>query len=101
MCFERSWIALVLAVACLALGCKKSEAPRSGHWATCTCPYLTDYDDLAKHELEVCVPQGTKPEEAAYGCATKLTHGPAEACTCGPLGASCESVEACKSKEYK
>ena len=101
MCLERSWISLVLVMACLTPGCKKSGAPKPGHWVACTCPYLTDYDDVAKHQLEVCVAEGVKPEEAAYGCASKLTHGPAEACTCGPPKGPCESADACKSKEYK
>ena len=70
-------------------------------WVACTCPYLTDFDDVAKHQLEVCVPAGTKPEEAAYGCASQLTHGPAEPCTCAPPTGPCDGKELCRSKEYK
>lgn len=94
-------LSLVLIAVVLGFGCKKSESAKPGQWVSCTCPYLTDYDDVAKHSLEVCVPDGTKAEEAAYGCASKLTHGPAEPCTCGQPTGPCEGVEACKSNEYK
>ncbi len=97
----RTWPWLVALMLPFATGCKKSESPKPGRWVTCTCPYLTDYDDVAKHSLEVCVPEGTNPEEAAYGCATRLTHGPAEPCTCGKPGGPCEGAERCKSNEYK
>lgn len=101
MRLERSWVPVVGIAFALGLGCKKTEEPRPGQWVSCTCPYLTDYDGVAKHSLEVCVPEGESPEKAAYGCATKLTHGPAEACTCQLPKGPCEGLEACKSNEYK
>lgn len=93
---------LVLALLGLlvGLGCKSGKG-RAGQWVSCTCPYLTDFDGVAKHSMDVCVPEGTKPEQAAFHCATKLSHGPAEACTCDSPQGPCDGLEACRSKEYK
>ncbi|HNS95498.1 MAG TPA: hypothetical protein PKL73_01015 [Polyangiaceae bacterium] len=88
---------VVLAMFC---GCK-SEKSTSGRWVACTCPYLTDYDEPAKHTLRVCVPDGENAEETAFGCASKLVHGPAEACRCDPPAEVCDSPKACISNEYK
>lgn len=101
MPISRAAVLLIATLLPFAIGCKKSEPPKPGAWVTCTCPYLTDYDDVAKHSLEVCVPQGGKPEKAAFECASKLTHGPAEACTCGEPKGPCDTASPCKSNEYK
>jgi hypothetical protein len=93
------WIIVSLAVV-FGLGCKSDKAG-AGQWVSCTCPYLTDYDDVAKHALDVCVPEGKKAEQEAYHCATKLAHGPAEACRCGEPQGPCDGLETCRSKEYK
>lgn len=82
-------------------GCKRDQPQQQGKWASCTCPYLTDYDQVATHNLEVCVPEGVKPEQAAYNCAGKLTHGPAEPCTCKEPSGACDGKMTCKSNEYK
>ena len=101
MLSKRHWIPIVVVLLAAAAGCKKSEPPKPGKWVECTCPYLTDFDDVAKHSLEVCVPEGMKAEKAAFGCASKMTHGPAEPCTCGQPKGPCEVAEDCKSNEYK
>jgi len=73
---------VVLAMFC---GCK-SEKSTSGRWVACTCPYLTDYDEPAKHTLRVCVPDGENAEET---------------CRCDPPAEVCDSPKACISNEYK
>lgn len=91
---------VVAVVAVFALGCSRDQ-PRAGQWVPCTCPYLTDYDDVAKHELQVCVPPGQDAKKMAYDCASKLTHGPAEACTCQAPAGACDGTQVCQSSEYK
>ena len=98
----------VLHVAFIALvlmpgtsGCSKKGKPFKGQWYQCTCPYLTDFDDVAKHSLDVCVPEGATPTKEAYECATHLTHGPSEACTCAAAKGPCDGSRLCKSNEYK
>jgi hypothetical protein len=97
---RQTFFLVLLVVASAAAGCK-SEESKPGKWFTCSCPYLTDFDGMAKHSLEVCVPEGTKPVDAARGCASKLAHGPVETCTCEPPGEACDGLKACKSNEYK
>ena len=94
-------LALLISANLLASsGCKRTK-PFKGQWYQCTCPYLTDFDDVAKHSLDVCVPEGHQPNKDAYECATHLTHGPSEACTCGAAKGTCDGSQMCKSNEYK
>ena len=94
-------LGLLVLVAVLSSSCKKAPPKTDGHWYRCTCPYLTDFDDVAKHSLDVCVFPGSDPAKAAYDCATHLTHGPTEACSCGPARGPCDGSRICKSNEYK
>gem|GEM_PF-626355 len=80
-------------------GCRSSSRP--GRWVTCNCPYLTDFDDVAKHSLDVCVPPDGDAVKLAQDCASRIVHGPPEACTCGGVGGPCDGTESCRSNEYK
>ncbi|MCU0694522.1 MAG: hypothetical protein MUF54_24335 [Polyangiaceae bacterium] len=82
-------------------GCSKRQESKPGVWFACTCPYLTDFDDVAKHQLEVCVPEGSRPEQRAQACASQLTHGPSEDCSCSGQRGPCDGKELCRSNEYK
>ena len=91
---------LLLVLLLIPSGCKHEQA-EPGNWTTCICAYLTDFDDPAKHSLDICLPQGTNAEHEALACAGKLAHGPVENCTCAPPGEICHETRACKSNEYK
>lgn len=101
-----AWLMTALFPALLSLlaACSKPPAddkPVTGQRAACDCPYLTDYDQVANHSVEVCVPPGQDPQKTANQCAGKLTHGPAEPCKCQPAQGTCNTQTPCASKEYK
>lgn len=100
---HRRWIAIgpLLALASCLAACRDGT-PRGGRWVTCNCPYLTDFDDVAKHSLDVCVPPNRTALELAQECASRVVHGPPEACTCQQQpGDPCDGTETCRSNEYK
>jgi hypothetical protein len=90
----------VLLLLVLPVGCRQAEN-KLGKWFFCTCAYLTDFDDPAKHSLDVCVPEGADAQDHARGCASKLAHGHVESCTCEQSGEACFEIKACRSKEYQ
>ena len=62
---------------------------------------LTDFDGVAKHSIDVCVPAGEAAEQMAHDCASHMVHGPSEPCTCGVPGRPCDGQDPCKSNEYR
>ncbi|MCL2824054.1 MAG: hypothetical protein FWD57_08695 [Polyangiaceae bacterium] len=87
-----------LAILLVAVGCKRGDT-KPGRWLACTCSYLTDYDDIAKLSIDVCVEDGTNTMDAAVGCASKLAHGHVDSCSCGQLGETCAGLRECRSSE--
>ena len=82
------------------IGCGR-DTPRDGHWVTCTCPYLTDFDQVAHHSVDVCVAPNESALEVGKNCAARVAHGPTESCTCNPPRESCDGKEPCRSNEYR
>ncbi|MCS6902090.1 MAG: hypothetical protein RMJ98_20930 [Myxococcales bacterium] len=79
-----------LLMALLLAGCKRAEPPRKGHLVTCTCTYLTDFDDTARIDVEVCVPEGLDHQREAAHCALQSAHNHIDGCACKPPGTSCD-----------
>jgi len=90
----------LVALAALVVSCR-SDGPRAGRWVTCNCPYLTDFDDVAKHSVDVCVPPGADATELGRDCAARVAHGPPDACKCEGPREPCDGREACRSNELK
>ncbi|MCU0654588.1 MAG: hypothetical protein MUF64_04640 [Polyangiaceae bacterium] len=78
-----------LALVALA-GCKKNEPPRQGRLLSCTCTYLTDFDDTARIDVEVCVPDGLDHQKEAAHCALQSAHNHLDGCSCKPPGVVCD-----------
>ncbi len=89
-----AWLLLLVA------SCSRSQASQ-GKWTSCSCPYLTDFDDRATHNVEVCSPSPEKAPALAVQCAERLAHGHVDACTCAAPTTDCVSTDPCKSEEYK
>lgn len=70
--------------------CRRSPDESSGHRFGCLCSYLTDFDDNARIEIDVCVPSSKPTLEIAATCASDASRNPAETCTCGPPGEACD-----------
>ncbi|HEU4410451.1 MAG TPA: hypothetical protein VFS43_34670 [Polyangiaceae bacterium] len=79
----------MLALAAAAGGCRRPAEGASGRAYTCLCSYLTDYDDTARIEVDVCVPSSKTPPEAAATCASDLSRNYAESCSCGSPRDAC------------
>ncbi len=90
----------LLALAAFLAACRTGTS-RAGLWVTCNCPYLTDYDDVAKHSVDICVPPGESATDLARDCAAHVAHGPPDACTCESPRGPCDGTQPCKSNEYK
>jgi hypothetical protein len=88
----------LLLLSCLATAlcaCPRSRR-EPGRWVTCSCSWLTDFDDRASHKVEVCVPAGRTAETAAAECASRHVPGHFESCACEPPRAVCDGAEPCR-----
>lgn len=84
-------VALAALAALVALGaCRRTPGESSGRRHGCLCTYLTDFDDSARIEIDVCVPASKPTLEVAATCASDASRNPAESCTCGPPGEACD-----------
>ncbi len=84
------WRVILTASACGALvGCT-SSAPRTGQRVSCHCSYLTDYDDTAKVDVEVCVPTGRDTTKEASVCAMQSAHNHIDRCDCQAASGPCD-----------
>lgn len=65
------------------IGCGKTvSAP--GKRVACTCTFLTDFDDAARVDVDVCVANGKNVVEEAKACAARSAHNHVEQCVCQP-----------------
>ena len=89
------WVWLVLLV-----GCKDRAPPAAGVVTTCTCTYLTDFDDTARVDVEVCVAPGKSQDDEARRCAMQSAHNHIEQCTCtaGQVVCAVGTRDACKNR---
>jgi hypothetical protein len=79
-----------LAAALFLAGCKRAEPPRKGHLISCTCTYLTDFDDTARIDVDVCVPDGLDHRREAAHCALQSAHNHIDGCACKPPAGPCD-----------
>jgi hypothetical protein len=80
----------LLLVALLLAGCKRAEPPRQGRMVSCTCTYLTDFDDTARIDVDVCVPDNLDHKKEAAHCALQSAHNHLDECSCKPPGGPCD-----------
>lgn len=64
-----------------ATGCGQAKA-EPGTKIACTCTFLTDYDDAARVDVDVCVGEGKDVQAAAKACAARSAHNHVEGCQC-------------------
>ncbi|HSN96824.1 MAG TPA: hypothetical protein VLS89_00955 [Candidatus Nanopelagicales bacterium] len=85
--------ALLGALAALVPACRAER----GAPYRCTCPFVTDFDDDSRQDVEICAPDADRAPAVARGCAQSGAPGPVQSCACRPAGepASCE-VGACR-----
>lgn len=83
-------VALCL-LAGLSWGCGKPK-PEAGQKVACTCTFLTDFDDAARVDVDVCVGQGKDVTEAAKSCAARSAHNHVEGCQCKPPTGPCDAA---------
>lgn len=78
----------------------RSSAPRQGQRVACRCTYLTDYDDTATVDVDVCVPQGTAVDREAATCAGRSAHNHIDRCDCKPPSGPCDpgAADACANR---
>ncbi len=81
-------VALTLALALSACG---RSAPQPGRRVACECSYLTDFDDTARIDVEVCARDGRPVLDEARTCAGQAAHNHVERCDCKPPGAACDA----------
>ena len=94
-------IALAFALSLALVACKRSaEGPRPGSRALCTCTYLTDFDDTAHVDVDVCVEHGKDEKEAASFCALESAHNHIDGCSCrvGTQPCDARARDACKQR---
>lgn len=91
--------ALLIAAALVAAACAKPK-PEPGHRVACKCSYLTDFDDTAKIDVEVCARDGRPPLDEARACAAQAAHNHVEKCDCAPPAAPCDAraTDACTAR---
>ena len=88
---RQAWWALVVGGAVSVLvGCSSSRAPRPGQRVTCHCTYLTDFDDLARVDVDVCVGEGCETSKEASVCAMQSAHNSIDRCDCQPPAGPCD-----------
>ena len=86
-------VARVLLVALALSGCRRAPpSPRPGTRTTCTCTYLTDFDDTAEVIVDVCVENGKKTFDEASFCAVHSAHNHIDKCDCRPPGEACDAT---------
>lgn len=90
---------LLLCLLALAGGCKPA-AKTTGVRATCSCTYLTDFDDTAKIDLDFCAPDGREVEKEATYCAAESAHNHIDRCTCTKTKDVCDpkAKDACRTR---
>lgn len=81
---------MALAALAALAACKRSEPPRRGQQVTCTCTYLTDFDDTARIDVDVCIPDGLDHLREAAHCALQSAHNHIDQCTCQPPTGPCD-----------
>jgi len=90
-----------LALACaLALGACAKPAPAPGHRVGCRCTYLTDFDDTATVDVQVCARDGRPVLDEARACAGQAAHNHVERCECAAPGDPCDAraSDACSAR---
>ncbi|WP_438019626.1 hypothetical protein WMF18_11375 [Sorangium sp. So ce315] len=68
--------ALLFAV--LSCACR----PEQGAPYECNCIFVTDFDDDAKLDVEICAPSEARAEGLGRGCAQTHAPGPVSECSC-------------------
>jgi len=96
----RSAVLALIAACALLAACDRGRA-RAGQWFPCTCPYLTDFDDRAKHEVEVCVPTEQAAPAAAAECASRAQPAHFDPCQCRAAKGPCDGTDPCRSLEMR
>jgi hypothetical protein len=79
----------------------KSKKPAVGHRIQCHCVYLTDFDDDAHVQVDVCARAGKDYVEEAKMCAMQAAHNYISKCDCKqPASKVCnpDLREACKAQ---
>ena len=90
--FYRSlWAPAALLTFVTCSGCGKAK-PEPGQNAACTCTFLTDYDDAARVDVDVCVGDGKDLVEVAKACAARSAHNHVEGCQCKPKSGACDAA---------
>lgn len=87
----RTGLVLLTLVALLVIGCGKAK-PEPGQKTACTCTFLTDYDDAARVDVDVCVGDGKDVVEVAKACAARSAHNHVESCQCKPKTGPCDAA---------
>jgi hypothetical protein len=62
----------------MAVGCTKER----GSTYTCTCTFLTDFDDGSRQDVTVCSPSDERAPDFARGCAQFAAPAHVEKCSC-------------------
>jgi hypothetical protein len=74
---------LALSITSAGAGCSKApSAP--GKRVACTCTFLTDFDDAARVDVDVCAANGKPVIDEAKACAARSAHNHVESCVCQP-----------------
>jgi len=82
---------LALLLMAFLSGCKRSpEPPRRGVQVTCTCTYLTDFDDTARIDVDVCIPENLDIKREAAHCALQSAHNHIDECSCQTPTGPCD-----------
>jgi|SRR5215471_8190752 len=83
-----------LAIASFAVGCPSSAPER--RWVTCTCEYVTDFDQPGHVDVDVCSEE-SDPHSAAESCARGTGVGAVTACRCNaPAQGACGASASCR-----
>jgi hypothetical protein len=93
-------VGALLVTAVLSIAACRPSGPTEGSRVECTCTYLTDYDDQARVDVDVCVARGRETNREAAHCATESAHNHIDDCRCSAPGAACNpsAKDACKNR---
>lgn len=72
------------------VACGKPER-QPGKQLSCVCTFLTDYDDAARVDVDVCVADGKSIADEAKACASRTAHNHVEGCKCGSPKGPCDA----------